>query len=354
MTEASEKLRRLAKAAVGSGQGQDVEDALDLRSSYATAKLRERLGLARVYVPAHPSTSPKGGTHWVHSYWRNDPRAGGDSPGPPLPQDESFWDERAEAVDKSVGEAIKAGKTTHERYGKILGYHPNGEPIILWNADRAKQQKVLATKIYHEQFDGVPSQGKAMISGGLGGAGKTTVLRTSGFDLQNYGVVNPDDVKEKLVGSGMYQPILGLTPMEESPLFHEESSTIAKMVAEMAYAEKKNIIWDMTLSSYDSGKKRVKDMQAAGYSEIGGIFVEIPIETSVQRSRARWRRGIEAYMRKENRLGGRFLPPRIVRKAREGNSTKNRKAFDQLKKNFTWWQLWNNEGAAPEKVAERT
>ena len=65
--------------------------------------------------------------------------------------------------------------------------------------------------------------------GGLGGAGKTTILKgQANVDLSRYLMINPDDIKEEMAQRGLVPHIEGLSPMEASDLVHEESSAIAK------------------------------------------------------------------------------------------------------------------------------
>ena len=70
----------------------------------------------------------------------------------------------------------------------------------------------------------VPCEQRAIIAGGLPGAGKSTVLeRYAGIDRSQYLTINPDDVKEEMARRDMIPPVSGLSPMEASDLVHEES-----------------------------------------------------------------------------------------------------------------------------------
>ena len=91
----------------------------------------------------------------------------------------------------------------------------------------------------------------AIIAGGLGGAGKDNSISqgTANIDLSKYLMINPDNIKEEMARAGMIPEVDSLSPMEASDLVHEESSTIAKRMARRAYAEGKNLIWDITMSS---------------------------------------------------------------------------------------------------------
>ena len=165
----------------------------------------------------------------------------------------------------------------------------------IWNDERTSQHDQIVQDLYAAATD-VPCERRAIIAGGLGGAGKTTVLeKHAGIDLSQFLTINPDKIKEELAGRNMLPTVPELTPMEASSLAHEESSYLARRLAMRAYAEGKNVIWDITMSRPSSGD-RVHELRNAGYQHISGIFVDIPVETSVERSNARHRRGYEEYL----------------------------------------------------------
>ena len=200
----------------------------------------------------------------------------------------------------------------------------------------------------------VPNEGKGVIAGGLGGAGKTTVLtKHAGVDTSKYLALNPDEVKEEMARRGMIPHVEGLSPMESAALVHEESSRITNMAAARALAQRKNLMWDITMSSHGSAVKRVSDMRRAGYGQVHGVFVDIPGETSVERALARHRRGLEAYRRGEG-YGGRYVPPDLIRKAAgSGLVSNNRQAFEQLRHRLDGWSVYDNSvhGRDPVRVA---
>jgi predicted kinase len=116
----------------------------------------------------------------------------------------------------------------------------------------------------------------------------------AGINLSQYVTVNPDDIKEEMGKRGLIPEVEGLSPMEASDLVHEEPSAVAKQLARKALADRKNVIWDITMSSRESTERRIDDLRAAGYS-VAGIFVDIPVETSVRRAEFRHRAGHEDY-----------------------------------------------------------
>ncbi len=146
--------------------------------------------------------------------------------------------------------------------------------------------------------------------------------------------------------------VKGLTPMEATPLVHEEASHVANLVASAAYARHKNVIWDITMSSKGSVNRRLSEMKKAGYKDVRSVFIHIPVETSVQRARDRHRRGLEAH-RQGKGMGGRLVPSGVIRaSATHGGSTANRETFDALRGKFTGWQLYDNTGSKPRLVDE--
>jgi predicted kinase len=164
----------------------------------------------------------------------------------------------------------------------------------------------------YDRSNHVPSDHKAIIAGGLGGAGKSTVLgRFAGIDLSQYLIINPDNIKEEMARRSLIPRVEGLTPMEASDLVHEESSAIAKQLARKALADGKNVIWDITMSSRTTTERRISDLRAAGYT-VDGLFVDIPVETSVRRADSRHREGEDDY-RAGKGLGGRYVPPEVIR-----------------------------------------
>lgn len=260
--------------------------------------------------------------------------------------DKQFVD-RASRVEKTIGEARKTHSTdvTHMTDGA-------------WNPDRVRQHKEIVDSLYAKHAH-VPNEGKAVIAGGLGGAGKTTVLKGhAGIDPKQWLTVNPDDIKEEMAKRGMVPEVPGhpdLSPMERSALVHEESSHIAQMLADKAYRDKKNMIWDITMSSGGSVQKRIDALHHHGYGNVRGVFVHIPAETSVERAMARYRRGADDHhMGKAGALGGRYVPPSVIRAQKtSGGSTVNREVFDGLKSKFDDWSVYDNSGKAPVHVESK-
>jgi predicted ABC-type ATPase len=210
-----------------------------------------------------------------------------------------------------------------------------------WSSERNRLHGDLVTDFY-QCAESVPQDRKAIIIGGLGGAGKSTILeKHAGIDLSEYVMVNPDKVKEKMAARDLIPGVEGLSPMEASDLVHEESSVVAKQLAHRATRDGKNLIWDITMSSRETTDQRIEDLRDAGYS-IRGIFVDIPVELSVSRADSRHREG-EEYYRAGEGLGGRYVPSEVIRmQFDEDWQSRNRKTFEEVKSSFDGWSRYDN------------
>jgi predicted kinase len=219
----------------------------------------------------------------------------------------------------------------------------------VWSEERDALHDSIIEDLYARSAD-VPCEHQAILAGGLGGAGKSTVLSGhSGIDRSQYLTINPDDIKEELARRGMVPEVPGLSPMEASDLVHEESSHIAKRLSRHARAEGKNIIWDITMSSRASAERRIAELRSADYTRVEGIFVDIPVETSVARADARHRQGHDDY-RAGQGLGGRFVPAEVIRGQADPEwGSVNRKTFETVKPRLDRWSLYDNsvDGGTP-------
>ncbi len=210
--------------------------------------------------------------------------------------------ERTKEVQATLADAKKAGLESDRQ-------HTTDDGQKIWSRERVALQEKIVNDLYAESA-AVPCEGRAIVAGGLPGAGKTTVLTgQAGIDLSRYLMINPDGIKEVMASRGMVPEVKGLTPMEATDLVHEESSLIAKHLAQRAYADGKNVIWDITMSSADTTQRRITDLRAAGYTNVEGIFVDIPIEVSVRRADARHRQDHEEFLAGRG-LGGRCISAR--------------------------------------------
>lgn len=251
------------------------------------------------------------------------------------PWTDADWTDHVSEIDRATQEAREAGLDTKERFGD-----PDVQGI--WSRERAAQHAEILAEVY-AAIAQVPCERQAIVAGGLPGAGKTTVLRDqAGIDLTKYVMINPDDFKQIMAQRGMIPEVKGLSPMEASSLVHEESSYLAHELADRVVSEGRNVIWDITMSSFESVTARLEPLRRSGYEQVSAIFIDIPPNVSVARADKRHRHGEDLYRLGEG-CGGRHIPPSLIwsRYDRE-YSTANRRVFELVKDTVSTWVVYDN------------
>jgi hypothetical protein len=171
----------------------------------------------------------------------------------------------------------------------------------------------------------------------------------AGIDKSLFLTIDPDQIKEAMAQRNLIPDVEGLSPMERSDIVHDETSHIARQLAGRALGDGKNLIWDISMSSVTSTQRRIDDLRTAGYTRVEGIFVDIPVETSIERASERHEAGQEDYYLGKG-YGGRYMPPELIGgQADEEWGSKNRKNFEPLKSEFDAWSIYDNSvtGEAP-------
>lgn len=208
---------------------------------------------------------------------------------------------------EAIQRLVSDGKETDKLFARET---EGGE--LRWERKRAEKHKEIIQELL-QQWKDVPCNGEAVFSGGLGGAGKGTILKKfTDIDQTQYATLNPDDIKEIMAEKGMIPHLDGLTPMEVSPLVHEEASYITGQLSKILSSKKKNIIYDLTMGSYKSTVKKIHNLQQAGYTVIEAVFVDIDPQESHKRANLRHKNGLNRYITKGEGYGGRLLPSNIT------------------------------------------
>lgn len=244
-------------------------------------------------------------------------------------------------------EAVKRGEEVEkifrnpliERFNTKNFYYD--EVLETWSDEREELHKEIIDEILN-QYKNVPNEKKVVLSAGLPGAGKTTVLKKiPEVDLNDYAMINADDIKEKLIEKEMIPEIKGLTPLETAGLIHEESSKIADQLQIALAKQGKNVIYDMTSKSRKSVERRLSVFRNNGYQleDTTMVFVDIEIETSKSRALDRYKDGLNRYIRKEDHLGGRYIPNQVYNECMptwESSTSRNQEVFRtiQMDKSF--------------------
>jgi predicted kinase len=224
----------------------------------------------------------------------------------------------------------------------------------IWSSDRTLLHHSLLEEIYSRSAD-VPCDHKAIVAGGLSGAGKTTVLANHPeIDRSNYLTINPDDIKEEMAQRGMIPEVEGLSPMEASELVHEESSYLARQLALRAQGDGKNLIWDITMSDKAKTEQRITDLRESGYTRVDALFVQISIATSLRRTEARYWEDQDKWFEGKG-LGGRLIPPEVIlRQTDDEWGSGNRKTFEAIKEKVDHWEIHDNStDGRPARLLDR-
>ncbi len=261
------------------------------------------------------------------------------------PVTDTEWTEHIVEVIDDLAKARAAGLRTDR-----LHTVDNGREI--WTEERELLHDSIIQDLYSKAAE-IPCEHRAIIAGGLGGAGKTTILTEyAGIDLSRYLMINPDSIKEEMARRGMIPEVGRLSPMEASDLAHEESSYLAQQLALRAQADGKNLIWDITMSTEKSTSRRIQHLREGNYSQIDGIFVDIPTEASIKRTEARHREGHNEWLAGRG-LGGRYVPPEVIRGQNDNEwGSQNRRTFESMKDRLDSWALYDNsvDGRPPSLV----
>lgn len=188
-----------------------------------------------------------------------------------------------------------AGYDTRRAYSTTDG---NGR--VLYDPGRQREHDRIVSDIL-SRASGVERGSRALMSGGLGGAGKSSILvsedfaeRFGGFDPDEWLTLNNDDIKEMMAQRGLIPHVRGLTPMESCFLVHEEAGDILADLRARALDSHMNVILDGTMNGPESTERKIRELRSHGYS-IRAMFVDISPATSKRRADGRYRDGMVRY-----------------------------------------------------------
>lgn len=211
---------------------------------------------------------------------------------------------RYEYVDEITKKLISEGRTTTQLNSHWGKYTP----------EREKQHQEIFEEYITKSLN-VKHDGEVIFSGGLCGAGKSTVLKDYvNINNNDYITISADDIKEIMSEKGMIPSIHGLTPMESAGLAHEESLKITDDIVEELAKTKTNIIMDMSMNKSWAVIEKTDLFNGYDYQKFRVVFVDVTPDTSLQRSEIRYADGMNKYTVSHEGPGGRFLPPNIIKK----------------------------------------
>lgn len=227
-----------------------------------------------------------------------------------------------------------------------------------------------------------PKDRRAILLGGMPGAGKSTTLDrmadNKAFRGEEWIIVNPDHFKDRMLERGLFPKVAGLTPAETANFIHEASSEMNHMLEQLLMVDGYNIIFDITMGgdARTDGKswneKLVDVLRSQSYDDdIDGILVGVDPLTSRTRVAKRHLAGLNAYRTgadedgntdsSEVKFGGRAVPESVIARSEfpEGDpdaetyKSQNERNFRALVGGgtFSRWAMWDNTGAEPVFIA---
>lgn len=162
-----------------------------------------------------------------------------------------------------------------------------------WSAQRTALHDRILDRAWAAAVN-VPSDHRAVYAGGLPGAGKTTFLasdaaRAQGIDLDDYLIINPDDMKALLIATPDAVPDYpGLKPSETASLIHAESSYLSDELLTRALAAGKNVLIDRTMGAAKPVAATFAELKRMGYKTTS-VYVDSTPAESLARSEYRYR-----------------------------------------------------------------
>lgn len=267
---------------------------------------------------------------------------------------DEFTPAEADARRKRLSEAIQKQKDTQTLNSKVVdGEIVKGD----YTAERlAAHDALIADYEDRVGWDNIPANREAILSGGLGGAGKGTMLHAMNIDEKNYVTIDPDALKGLMVKHGLVPSAKSfglddldppLRPLELAGLIHEESSDLSKRISSAAIRQGKNVILDNTMGS-DSVYKKVAALKDSGYT-VDGVFVDVSVDMSIQSALSRHMNGTV-----RGGDGGRFVDPSLQQASQPADSTyrsQNRERFNAIQKDLNTSVIIDNEAYAQRPVA---
>jgi len=223
---------------------------------------------------------------------------------------------------------VAEGKDTEHLYAADGSPPPPG----LYTAERAAQHAQIIADLMARNAD-VPAEGKAIVLGGLPGAGKTYAIDhlpedakavIGDIDRSQYITINPDDMKAELQARGMVPDYPGLKGMEASPQIHEESSYLAAQLMAAALENHQNVILDGTLGTTGGTLRKMGALEAAGYQPPIGLYVHVDDSAASQGAIDRFARGMASPD------GPRAVAPDFLQQVESGAHFPNRENFDSI------------------------
>lgn len=162
------------------------------------------------------------------------------------------------------------------------------------NGKLSPEREAVHKKIIDDILEGktpVSGQAEMRMMGGGPASGKSSVIESGAvrnFDEKSSVTIDPDFIKTKLPG---YSEMANKTDKAAS-YYHEESSAIAKRLANVSFNENYNVTYDGTGDGSErSVLKKIDSARKNGY-KVTATYVTVDTEEAVARNEARYQHGL--------------------------------------------------------------
>jgi len=243
----------------------------------------------------------------------------------------NFSSESGKATLKRLG--IKSKAEVYRRISaarqKILTIKPTKDlhfdPVNnVYSKKRAELHDRIVTHLVKDGTVAAPGEARALLTGGLPGSGKSSMMKSAVYMNRPYRYVKLDSDRIKR----LLARVDGIPKLTyQAGAYHAESNDILNRALKRAVAENRYVLYDGTMHSEGKIIKALGNFKKAGYYT-EAAFADLPMEKSIERAVAR-------FLGKE----GRFVDPIYV----ASNGTHNINNFNKLKKEFSEWRHWNTD-----------
>lgn len=212
---------------------------------------------------------------------------------------------------KSMEENIRDAEALAQEYLDAFGTTDQ-----INTPERQELRRKIADKLYGE--GAAKKEGKVWLVLGVPASGKSTFSDPL-VEKEGALLIDSDEAK-KLLPEFSNGLLAGAV--------HEESAKIADTIFSMAMANNDNMILPLVGKTLTSLQKKIDTLKKAGY-EVNLIYVDLPIEKAIERTKARFRET------------GRLVPPNYLRNV----GLKPKENYDKLKatKEVDSYEAWNSD-----------
>jgi hypothetical protein len=227
----------------------------------------------------------------------------------------------AQVTDKLASEMAR-GTATDEQ-GTLDGH---GQ---IWHPDRAALHNEIVRQ-HLEDATEIPSQGRAILTGGLGMHRTGELAKAGAWDPKRYAQVCLHHITGELAEKGLVPEVPGLSPEQSGVLVHHEAAHVASLVSSALAARRKNQAICGSMTDPGAVGERVRRLRSAGYGEVRGIHVHTPVDKAAERGAAAGNPPL-AYWGMAGSFG----------------TDDSSKGFEASKKHFDGWEHWDHSGPGP-------